>query len=74
MSSEARTLTADNAAELAAWCGGRAVKEYDALNHDSFTPGINVPINGGITVERASMGDTLIRKNDGTFEIFKKTH
>lgn len=69
MGSEARILTADNAFELAAWCGGRAVKEHDALNHGSFTPGINVPVGDG--VERASMGDTIIRKNDGTFEIFK---
>jgi hypothetical protein len=71
MASEAKTLTANNAAELAHWCGGRAVKEHDALDHTSFTPGINVPTNGGASVERASMGDTIIKKHDGTFEIFK---
>lgn len=72
MGSEARTLSEYNARELAEWCGGRAVVEHDALDHDKTTPGINVPVKGG--VERAHVGDTLIRKNDGTFEIFKNQH
>lgn len=69
MSSEAKTLTADNAAELAEWCGGRAVMEHDALNPAQSSPGINVPV--GDDVKRASMGDMIIRNNDGTFRIFK---
>lgn len=69
MSSEARTLGMDNAGELADWCGGQAVVEHDALDDDKMTPGINVPV--GDDVQRASLGDTIIRKNDGTFEIFK---
>jgi hypothetical protein len=69
MSSEAKTLTADNAEELAAWCGGKAVVEHDALNHEQSSPGINVPV--GDDVKRASMGDMIIRQNDGTFRIFK---
>jgi len=69
MASEARTVTADNAAFLAVWCGGKLVNEQDALMPHINTPGINVPC--GDTVKRASMGDTIIRKSDGTFDIFK---
>lgn len=69
MASEARNLTEKNAQELAHWCGGRVVKEHDALDHGSWTPGINVPVRDG--VQRASVGDTIIRGNDGKFEIFK---
>lgn len=69
MSSEARILTGDNGQELAEWCGGRLVMEHDALDHSKASPGINVPI--GDEVQRASLGDTIIRKHDGTFEIFK---
>lgn len=69
MGSEARILTAENANMLTAWCGGRQVNEQDALSPHINTPGINVPTNDG--VKRASMGDTIIRKNDGTFEVFK---
>jgi len=72
MASEARTLTSDNGEELARWCGGRLVREFDALNPAKSAPGINVPVGDGC--ERASMGDTIIRKNDGTFEIFRNTH
>lgn len=72
MASEARTLTAENAAALERWCGGKLVTEYDALDPTKTSPGINVPVGDG--VERASVGDTLIRKNDGTFEIFRNTH
>jgi hypothetical protein len=70
MSSEARTLTEDNVWELAPWCGGNPVVEHDALDDDKTSPGINVPV--GDDVQRASLGDTIIRKADGTFQIFKK--
>lgn len=69
MASEARNLTENNAAELAQWCGGRLAREHDALDHSQSTLGINVPVVDG--VERASVGDTIIRRNDGQFEIFK---
>lgn len=69
MASQARTLTERNAAELADWCGGRLVTEHDALDGSKTFPGINVPTKDG--VERASVGDTLIHKSDGTFEIYK---
>lgn len=69
MSSEARTLSLENASFLATWCGGILVNEQNALMPHINTPGINVPVGDG--VERASLGDTIIRKNDGTFEVSK---
>lgn len=71
MGSEARNLTANNAAELAHWCSGMLVKEHDALDHNKVSPGINVLTADG--VQRASVGDTIIRNNDGTFRIFKNS-
>lgn len=65
-----RVLTADNAEEMAAWCGGRAVVQHDALDDASTTTGVNVPV--GDRVERAQVGDMVIRDNDGSFRILKK--
>lgn len=78
MGQEARTLTAENAVELAAWCQGRFVLEHDALEDDKTSPGVNVPIGRYINgvpagVKRASVGDTIVCKNDGTFDVIK-TH
>lgn len=69
MASEARIVTKENASFLAAWCRGKLVNEQDALSPHINTPGINVPVKDGVA--RASMGDTIIQKNDGTFEVFK---
>lgn len=69
MSSEARTLTHENAAEVAEWCNGKIVKEHDALNHSVTSPGINIQC--GDEIKRASVGDVVIRKSDGTFEVYK---
>lgn len=69
MSSEARVLTIKNASHLAEWCRGKLVNEQDALTPHINQPGINVPTSNG--VERASLGDSIIRNTDGTFEVFK---
>jgi hypothetical protein len=71
MSSEARTLTANNADELAAWCGGRAVVEHDALDHEKTSPGINVPVGLFSEVKRASVGDTILREMNGSFKVVR---
>lgn len=71
MGAEARTLTERNAEELAEWCGGKAVIERDALDFTP-SPGINVPVGKGLGVKRASLGDIIIRKDDGTFEVARK--
>lgn len=70
MASEARTLSEKNGQELADWCGGRLVREHDALDHSKSYPGINVPVGAGDDVQRASLGDTIIKNEDGTFQIF----
>jgi hypothetical protein len=67
--SEAKIVTRENALAIANWCRGKPVVEHDALDHSITSPGINVPIKGG--VKRASLGDMIIRNDDGTFEILK---
>jgi len=69
MGSEARRLTHNNAEEIAQWCGGRVVAELDALDITQSSPGINVPVGDG--VDRASLGDLIIRDSEGAFQIFK---
>lgn len=69
MGSSARTLSSNNAHELAAWCGGRVVVEHDALDHDKTQLGINVPCKD--EVKRASLGDMIIHKGDDSFDVYK---
>jgi hypothetical protein len=69
MDIEARVLTANNAQELADWCGGIPVTEHNALDHGDTSPGVNVPYRDG--AKRASLGDTIVRMQDGSFEVFK---
>jgi len=63
-------LTENNAESIAEWCGGRAVVQHNALDYDLTTPGVNVPV--GDEVQRAQVGDTVIRNHDGSFRIEKK--
>ncbi len=70
MTSEARMLTANNAEFIAEWCGGRVAIQHDPLDHDSTTTGVNVPVQGG--VERAQVGDMIIREGPGLFRIAKR--
>lgn len=69
MSSEGRLVTDANAQEVADWCGGLPVIQYDALDDKKVIPGVNVPVGDG--TQRASVGDVVIRNHDGTFQIFK---
>lgn len=69
MASEARILTRDNAEFIAHWCGGRAVIQEDALDSSLTTPGVNVPTADG--VQRAQVGDMVIRNHDGSYRIHK---
>jgi hypothetical protein len=70
MGSEGRTLSELNAAEIAQWCQGSVVTEHDALDHDRTQPAVNVQC--GDIVKRARLGDMVIRKNDGTFDVFQQ--
>jgi len=64
---DARTLTRSNAHEVAEWCGGRPVTQHDALDDSATYAAVNVPV--GNEVERAQIGDVIIRNSDGTFRI-----
>jgi len=68
MSAEARNVTANNIEELAQWCGGMTVDQFDAITGEK-RPGLNVPTVTG--VQRAQIGNTIVRFHDGTFEIIK---
>lgn len=69
MTIERKTLTESNADEIAEWCGGRAVVAHNAIDHNVTSPGVNVPC--GEDVKRASLGDTVVLKDDGNFEVYK---
>ena len=71
MSSEAKTLTRDNAVELAQWCVGLYVVQHDAIDESITVPCVNVPTACGEVV-RAQPGDIIIRNHDGSFEVEKR--
>lgn len=64
-------LTESNAEDVATWCGGLAVVQHDALDNDRTTAGVNVPTKEG--VQRAQVGDLIVREGDGTFRIEKES-
>ncbi len=68
MASEAKTVSDQNAASLAHWCRGRVVEEIDPFD-DSVSLGVNVPCHDG-EVKRASSGHMVIRRHDGTFDVY----
>lgn len=69
MGSEARPVSERNIAVVAEWCGGVVVMEHDAIDHSITNPALNLETVNGI--ERAHVGDIIVRNSDGTFEICK---
>lgn len=69
MASEARTVSHSNVGEVTEWCGGKSVLEKDSLDDSVTIPAINVVTKDG--VKRAYIGDTIIRNNDGFYQIWK---
>lgn len=65
-------VSESNVGELALWCGGVIVGEHDALDHSVISPALNLRTADG-AIERASVGDMIIRNHDGTFQI-RKAH
>lgn len=55
---EAMQLTADNVKEVALWCGGQEVEEFDPVTDERFA-GINIPTMDGTA--RVSQGDYIFR-------------
>ena len=62
---EAVRLNEDNAADVAAWCGGDLVEEIDPEHPQEKQPGINVPTSGGR--KRASLGNYVIKYGKNFF-------
>lgn len=70
MGSEAKLVSERNIGEVAVWCGGVIVGEHDALDHSVTNPALNLRTMNG-EIERAHVGDTIIKNHDGTFQIWK---
>ena len=61
------SISKENCAEVAEWCGGEVVTEHNAMDHEVTYCGINVPtING---VERASQTDFIIKNSRGEVSV-----
>jgi len=69
MGSEAKTVSESNIQEVAEWCGGVIKTEHDALDHSVTNPALNLQTVNGI--DRAHVGDTIIKNHNGTFQIFR---
>lgn len=70
MGAEAQLVSEANIGAVAEWCGGVVVTEHDALDHSATNPALNLgTING---IERAHIGDTIIKNHNGSFQIWKK--
>lgn len=57
---EAIRLNEENAASVAAWCGGDLVEERDPEHPEEMQPGINVRVAGG-AMKRASLHMYVIK-------------
>lgn len=53
---------------VSVWCGGIIVHEIDPETDDRY-PALNVQC--GDEVKRASLGDTVVKNMDGTFDVKK---
>lgn len=69
MGSEARVVSASNIEEVAEWCGGKVVTEIDDLDRSVTNPAMNLRTIKEI--ERAHIGDTIIKNHNGTFQLWK---
>lgn len=65
--SNSMLLTPETAVALSVWCGGQVVEEVDPFDDELRFPAVNVPTRSG--VERASLGDYVIKDEDGTFAV-----
>lgn len=63
----AHQLQTDNADVIAAWSKAIRVEEIDPVDSNLKFPGLNVQC--GDEVKRASVGDYVIKHDDGTFDV-----
>lgn len=62
-------LRSDNATVLSAWAKAVVVEEIDPFDGDKKFPALNVLC--GNNVKRASLGDYVVKHEDGTFDVKK---
>ena len=60
-------LTADNVTVVSNWASAVVVEEIDPTDSGLRTPALNVKC--GYRVKRASIGDHVIKHEDGTFDV-----
>lgn len=68
MGMDARTVTYLNIREIAEWCEGVVVEEFDPFDDEVRWPALNVPC--GDEVKRASIKDIVMEVN-GVFDVIK---
>lgn len=66
---DAHRLTTDNVAFIVMWTHGVEVEEFDALDKENKSIGVNIPAREG--GKRASQGDWVVKLPDGSFDSFK---
>lgn len=52
---------------VAAWCKGVQVEEIDPFDAEKRYPALNIQTREG--VKRASVGDTVVKHDDGSFSV-----
>lgn len=70
MGAETRQVSEANIREVAAWCGGVIVTEIDPF--DSAVTNLAFNLQTIKEIERAHIGDTIVRNHNGTFQLWKK--
>jgi hypothetical protein len=63
---EHKQLLVDNVNAVASWCNGVIVEEIDPFTDERFAA-LNVQC--GDDVKRVSVGGTVVKKEDGTFDV-----
>ncbi len=66
---EAFVLIHDNVNTVAEWCKGIIVEEINPETDERY-PALNLQC--GEDVKRASLGDWIVKKEDGTFDVTKQ--
>jgi hypothetical protein len=61
------TLTDENAVEIALWCGGKVVREKDALDPEIEHVAVNIPVKDG--VDRIHVGDRIAFDTEQSYYI-----
>lgn len=60
-------ITAETVNAVAVWCNGIVVEEIDPEYSEKRYPALNVQC--GDDVKRASLGDYVIKRKDGTYDV-----